>query len=378
MSPRPGCSWPGLLRPRLRPRDVRDRASRAGVVRIGRAGLPVAAHRAGDDRPGGVGRATATRASSLALVRGGATETGPSLLRARRASRTPQRMRRALGIGAARASATCPGPALPSRDVVGYLVTLRLLAALGWLLRWRVTILHGPGFDVTLRVRWFSSRCSRSRCCAVAAASGRVAADEGPPPTSASRLRRSAQSAAGSVRERRPPRQPAWLPWRAARPRTASRWLQRLDAMAASLGQVRRLPRRRRGPDRPMGGAGGSRRAPAVRAAAARFLARVAPEEAPRRIADALAVERDRRDARSASASPSRRTSRSPRGGSSALRSRRSATARRAARRPTLAASVTRTAGSPCAASSASHAASAAAIVVKYGMFASSVCRRSE
>jgi hypothetical protein len=32
---------------------------------------------------------------------------------------------------------------------------------------------------------------------------------------------------------------------------------------------------------------------PAVRAASARLLARIAPEEAPRRIADALAVERD-------------------------------------------------------------------------------------
>ena len=113
-----------------------------------------------------------------------------------------------------------------------------------------------------------------------------------------------------------------------------------------------------------------------LRAAAARILARVAPEKGAR-IARTLGMEHDRatRSRIRVALEEDVDVAASELDGWAAPER---GTRHRVSRSTTPGATARATTGSPCAASSASHAASAAAIVVKYGMFASSVCRRSE
>ena len=179
-----------------------------------------------------------------------------------------------------------------------------------------------------------------------------------------------------------PPALPTSLARLAPRGETERAWLERVDARRRLDRLGRRVPRddarspgpldRAREPRR--AAARPRRRRPGPGARRARGgEARVSPT-----CSRAIAT----RTRAPASASPSRTTSTSPRESSRASRLPARAEARGLARvspvLPTPGASGRARVGSPCAASSASHAASAAAIVVKYGMFASSVCRRSE
>jgi hypothetical protein len=270
----------GLLRPRLRARDatiiVEGRA-----IRIRNAGLVSQRIRAQDVVAAATGHGD--RGFILALVREAPRDRPLVLQLAREPDAT--RIRRALGIGAGGfGTVSWPGPADGESWVS---MTLRLLVAFGWLLLAWAT-LHGP-FDVAAGLLFLISLLSVAVLGWLASGGTRLTGPTADELVQAMALAQSAEGRAAPAGAT----PTGMAPLACGETEDSVGWLQRLDAMAASLvesdgyrgGGVDRteLWETLEDPDAP----------PAVRAASARLLARIAPEEAPRRISDALAVERD-------------------------------------------------------------------------------------
>jgi len=272
----------GLLRPRLRARDAAITVE-ARAIRIKDAGLVSQRISAQDVVAAATGHGDG--GFILALVREAPRDRPLVLQLAHEPEAT--RIRRALGIGAGGfGTVSWPGPADRESWVS---MTLRLLAAFGWLLLAWAT-LHGP-FDVAAGLLFLISLLSVAVLGWLASGRTRLTGPTADELVQATALGQSAEQRARAAPAGATPAGVAPL----ARGETEDSvgWLQRLDAMAASLGKSdgyrgggvdrTELWEALEDPDAP----------PAVRAASARLLARIAPEEAPRRIADALAVERD-------------------------------------------------------------------------------------
>ena len=199
-----------------------------------------------------------------------------------------------------------------------------------------------------------------------------------PPSASTSRRRSASAARRRTARALPPPGVPASLAVLAPRDEARARGSSALDATARHDGEPRRVPARGLDEERPL-----------VRAREPRRAGHAARGRGPHPRAGRARAGPPASRGRSAwsTTCAARVRIRVVARGGHRRRGARARTARaapeRGARhrvsRPTTPGATARAArGSPCAASSASHAASAAAIVVKYGMFASSVCRRSE
>jgi hypothetical protein len=271
-----------LLRPRLRTRDG-DVTIEGRAIRIRNAGVVSQVITARDVVAAAAGHGDA--GAILALVRGGARDRPVVLQLANEPDAT--HIRRALGIGARGfGTVSWPGPADGESRVS---MVMRLLSAFGWLLVAWAT-LHGP-FDVAAGLLFLISLLSVAALGWLMSGSSRLTGPTADELVQAAVLQESAEQGARESSTGGAPVTVAPL----ARGETEDNvgWLQRLDAMSASLGEsdgyraagVERaeLWEALENPDAPA----------TVRAASARLLARIASDEAPRRIADALAVERD-------------------------------------------------------------------------------------
>jgi hypothetical protein len=269
----------GVLRPRLRPREA-EVVVEGRAIELRGAGRVSQRITAKDVVAAATGHADA--GALVALVRGSPADR-PIVLQLPN-ERDAARVRRALGIGA-HGFGTVSWPVFSDTESRTSEV-VRFAAAAGWVgvaaatLQERVEVALGGVFFMMLAsvvaVAWI--------------ASGRVRNTR---PTAEERAHVSAMA-----RSAEPLARPAAVPVPVAplaRADTESHvsWLQRLDAMAASLGRSEGYR-----------GAGVDRvdlwealedpdALASVRAASARLLARIAPDEARTRIADTLAVERD-------------------------------------------------------------------------------------
>ncbi len=218
----------GLLRPRLRARDAAVMVE-GRAIRIRDAGLVSQRIRAQDVVAASTGHGDGDGGFILALVRE-APRDRPLVLRLAHEP-DARRIRRALGIGAGGFGiVSWPGPADRESWVS---MTLRLLAAFGWLLLAWAT-LHGP-FDVAAGLLFLVSLLSVAVLGWLASGRTRLTGPTADELVHATALGQSAEQRARAAPTGAMPAGVAPL----ARGETEDSvgWLQRLDAMAASLGK---------------------------------------------------------------------------------------------------------------------------------------------
>ncbi len=254
----------GVLRPRLRSREATVAIERR-AIRVSRAG--VLSQRVGANDVVAATTSHVEGGVRLALVR---SWLGDSPLEIQVASeQDAERLRRALGIPA-RGFGTWYAPV---RDVTRWTATvLRLLSAVGWV---AIAFTTASG-HVELALALTGAMLLLAWVTFVWVFGTGAPAASAPPPQDNHVVA------------------PDWAvaPLARGEAEDCRAWLQRIDAMAAAFGESgyrgagvesADLWRALENPDAP----------PALRAAAARMLARIAPDEASVRIGDAVAVERD-------------------------------------------------------------------------------------
>jgi hypothetical protein len=270
--------WARMVLPALRPRDA-EIAAEPGAIRISRAG--VMSQRIAARDVCAASSATTERGVSIALVRGVRRDRPIVIEVATREDAAA--LRRALGVGA-RGFGLVSWPSTAGWGVR----LLRAVAGVGWTAM-ALAILLGP---IELALGLALPVVPLSFYALAWALSGPPAARATVPEQEQAAAH--ARSAAERAVEERVVASDATLAPLARVPGEDSRaWLERVDAMAASLVEDEGYRRIGLDPADLRDALADPDALPAVRAIAARVLARVAPDEARQRIGDALAVERD-------------------------------------------------------------------------------------